>query len=169
MAKFASGLFYCWYLLHNNNAVINLQTFTSIYGSKDFSSCDQGSHCGILPSRSALFSRPGCLGLIMKNRGKSTFCEVINSSATSMCLVWVARVEVCRRWWSFILRRQRTRTQSLIGDWSTSDHSNRSWTNVAGPCFLLRIDPASEKLGITSLSAVVQWVSCRTMMNALFL
>ena len=32
-----------------------------------------------------------------------------------------------------------------------------------------RIDPASEKLGITSLSAVVQWVSCTTMMKALFL
>ena len=55
------------------------------------------------------------------------------------------------------------------GDWSTSDHSNRSWTNVARPLFLLRTDPASEKLGITSLSAVVQWVSCRTMMKALFL
>ena len=55
------------------------------------------------------------------------------------------------------------------GDWSTSDHSNRSWTNVARPWFLLRTDPASEKLGITSLSAVVQWVSRRTMMKALFL
>jgi len=54
-------------------------------------------------------------------------------------------------------------------DWSTSYHSNRSWTNVARPWFLLRIDPASEKLGITSLSAVVQWVSCRMMMKALFL
>jgi len=55
------------------------------------------------------------------------------------------------------------------GDWSTSDHSNRSWTHVARPWFLLRIDPASEKLGITSLSAVVRWVSCRTMMKAAFL
>ena len=35
--------------------------------------------------------------------------------------------------------------------------------------FLLRTDSASEKLGITSLSAVVQWVSCRTMASALFL
>jgi len=51
-----------------------------------------------------------------------------------------------------------------FGDWSTSDHSNRSWTNVARPWFLLRIDPASEKLGITSLPAVVQWGSCRTTM-----
>jgi len=47
------------------------------------------------------------------------------------------------------------------GDWSTSDHSNRSWTYVSRPWFLLRTDPASEKLGITSLSAGVQWVSCR--------
>jgi len=33
----------------------------------------------------------------------------------------------------------------------------------------LRADPSSEKLRITSLSAVVQWVSCRTTMKALFL
>jgi len=55
------------------------------------------------------------------------------------------------------------------GDLLTSDHSNRSWTNVARQWFLLRTDPGCEKLGITSLSAVVQWVSCRTMMKALFL
>ena len=55
------------------------------------------------------------------------------------------------------------------GDWSTSDHSNRSWTNVARPWFLLKIDPPSEKFGITSLSAIVEWVSCRTKMKALFL
>jgi len=41
--------------------------------------------------------------------------------------------------------------------------------NVARPWFLLRTDPASEKLGISSLSTVVQWVFCRTMMKALFL
>ena len=29
--------------------------------------------------------------------------------------------------------------------------------------------PSCEKLGITSLSAIVPWFSCRTMMNALFL
>jgi len=34
---------------------------------------------------------------------------------------------------------------------------------------MLRTDTASEKLGITGLSAVVQWVSCKTMMKALFL
>jgi len=55
------------------------------------------------------------------------------------------------------------------GDWSTSDHSNRSWTHVVRPWFLIRTDPASEKFGMTSLSAVVQWVSCRTMIKALFL
>jgi len=55
------------------------------------------------------------------------------------------------------------------GDWSTIDHSNRSWTNVTRPWFLLRIDPASEKLGISSLPAIVQWGSCRTKMKALFL
>jgi len=41
--------------------------------------------------------------------------------------------------------------------------------NVARVCFLLRTDPPSEKLGVTSLSAVGQWVSCRRMMmKALF-
>ena len=87
-------------------------------------------------------------------------------------LVWTASVKVCRRWWSYILRRLRTTTLCLIvleTDLSTNDHSNRSWTNVARPCFLLSTDPASEKLVITRLSAVVQWVSCRTMMKALLL
>ena len=55
------------------------------------------------------------------------------------------------------------------GDWSTSDHSNWSWTNVARLCFLLRTGPANEMLEITSMSVVVQWVSCRALMNALFL
>jgi len=55
------------------------------------------------------------------------------------------------------------------GDWSTSDNSNGSWTYVVRPWFLLRTDPASDKLGTASLSAVVQWVSCRTMMKDLFL
>jgi len=45
------------------------------------------------------------------------------------------------------------------GDWSTSDHSSHSWTNVARPYFLLRTDPASEKLRITSLSGVSQMVA----------
>ena len=53
------------------------------------------------------------------------------------------------------------------GGWSICDDSNRSWTNVARPCFLLKTDPASEKMGIASLSAVVQWVSWRTGTNAL--
>ena len=56
----------------------------------------------------------------------------------------------------------------LHWDWSTAVHSNCSWTDVARPCFLLRTDPASENLGITSLSAVVQWVSWRAMTNTLF-
>jgi len=84
---------------------------------------------------------------------------------------WVASVEVCRRWRSYNLRRLRTTTQSLIGletDRAVTIPTARGQT-WSRPWFLLRIDPASEKLGITSLSAVVQWVSCRTMMKALFL
>ena len=41
--------------------------------------------------------------------------------------------------------------------------------NVAIPLCPLRTDPATEKLGITGLSAVVQWVPCRTIMKSLFL
>jgi len=54
-------------------------------------------------------------------------------------------------------------------DWSTSGHTNCLWTNVTRPCFLQRTDPASEKLRIASLFAVVQWVSCRTRTSASFL
>ena len=43
----------------------------------------QGS-TAFFPHRSAFFSRPGCLGLNIKNRVKSGFFEVINSSATSV-------------------------------------------------------------------------------------
>ena len=43
VAKLENGLFYCWSLLRNNNAAINLQTFTSSYGSRRFSACDQCS------------------------------------------------------------------------------------------------------------------------------
>jgi len=43
-AEPASGLFYCWSLLRNNNTAINLHMFTSSYGSRRFSACDQGSH-----------------------------------------------------------------------------------------------------------------------------
>jgi len=45
------------------------------------------------------------------------------------------------------------------GDWSTKVRSNCSWINVARPYFLFRTDPTGVKLGITSLSALVQWVS----------
>ena len=57
----------------------------------------------------------------------------------------------------------------LLWRWSTSVHSNRSWTNVARPCSCSGLTQLSEKLGITSLSVVVQWVSWRTMTSALFL
>jgi len=40
--------------------------FTSSYGSSRFSAYDY-VHCGVFPTRSVLFSRPGCLALIMKN------------------------------------------------------------------------------------------------------
>ena len=59
------GIVLYWSLLPKNNTAINLQTFTSNYGSRRFS-----------------FSRPGCLGLVLKNRVKSGCFEVINSSAS---------------------------------------------------------------------------------------
>jgi len=44
LAKLASGLLYSWSLLRNNNTAINLQMFTSRYGSRLFGAWDQGSH-----------------------------------------------------------------------------------------------------------------------------
>ena len=39
-AKLASRLFYCWFLLRNNNMATNLQMFTSSHGSRRFAACD---------------------------------------------------------------------------------------------------------------------------------
>jgi len=44
VAKLASRLLYSWSLLRNNNMAINRQMFTSSYGSRRFTACDQGSH-----------------------------------------------------------------------------------------------------------------------------
>jgi len=47
VAELTSELLYCQSLSRNNNMVINLETFTSSYGSRRFAECDQqGSHCG---------------------------------------------------------------------------------------------------------------------------
>ena len=51
------------------------------------------------------------------------------------------------------------------GDWSKSVYLSRSCINVARPCFLLKEDPLSWKLGSTRLSAVVQWLSCSGMLS----
>ena len=40
VAKAASGLFYCWSLLHNNNMAKNLQKFTLHHGSRRFVAWD---------------------------------------------------------------------------------------------------------------------------------
>ena len=42
--KVASGLLYSWSLWPNSNTAINLQVFSSSYGSRRFAACDQGSH-----------------------------------------------------------------------------------------------------------------------------
>jgi len=55
IAKLASGLLYgrC---LWRNNIAINLQMFSSSYGSRSFASCDQGSHWVFFPPRSVFSS-----------------------------------------------------------------------------------------------------------------
>jgi len=65
VAKLANRLLYSWSLLRCNTAR-NLQMFTSSYGSSCFAACDQGSHWGFFPPISVFFSRPVCLGLILK-------------------------------------------------------------------------------------------------------
>ena len=71
----------CLYYVTINTA-INLQMFTTSYGRRRFAARNQGSHCEFFPSIWAV-----CLGLIMKNRVKYVFFEVINSSPTSMCSI----------------------------------------------------------------------------------
>jgi len=61
-------------------------TLTSSYGSKRFSACAHGSQWGFFQP-DLFFSRSGCLGINMKNRLKSVFLQVINSSATSVCSI----------------------------------------------------------------------------------
>ena len=67
-----------WFLLRNNNtAIINLQTFTSSYGSRRFSACDQqGSHC-VFFTMICFFSRPTFPALIINNCVKSGLFEVL--------------------------------------------------------------------------------------------
>ena len=72
VAELASGLFDCLSLLRNDNTTMKLQTFTSSCGTRRFSACDQGSPV-FFSAQICCFSRPGCLGLIMKNRVKSVF------------------------------------------------------------------------------------------------
>ena len=72
VAILASHLLYSWSSLCNNNMAINLQMFTSSYGSRRFSACDQDSHWGFFHP-DLFFSRPVRLGLIMKNRAKRVF------------------------------------------------------------------------------------------------
>jgi len=40
VAKYTSGLFYCWSLLRNNTMATNLQVFAWTYGSRRFAACD---------------------------------------------------------------------------------------------------------------------------------
>jgi len=44
VAKVASGLFYCWSLLRNNNMATNLPKFTLYYGSRRFVAWDCWTH-----------------------------------------------------------------------------------------------------------------------------
>ena len=57
--KLASGSLKSWSLLCNNNMAINLEIFTSCYGSSRFSACDQGSHWGFF--HSDLFFKSICV------------------------------------------------------------------------------------------------------------
>jgi len=43
----------------------------------------------------------------------------------------------------------------LSGDWSTRVQLSLLWTNVARPCFLLKVEPARVKFGIISRSTLV--------------
>jgi len=70
VAKLVNGLYYYWSLLRNNNTVINVQMLTSSCGSRCFSAFTRALTVGFFPPDLPFFSRPGCLGSIMKNRVK---------------------------------------------------------------------------------------------------
>ena len=80
-AKFASGLLYYWSLLHNNNTESNFKCSLQVTVVGVLPHVNRASHWGFFQP-DLYFSRPVCLGLIMTNRVKSVFFEVINSSAT---------------------------------------------------------------------------------------
>jgi len=86
VTKLASGFLYSWSLLRNNNTAVNLQMFNSSCGNSVLPHVTRARTEDFFHP-DLFFSRPVCLGLIMKNRVKSVFSEVINSSATSMCSV----------------------------------------------------------------------------------
>jgi len=85
-AKFASGLLYSWSLLLNNSTTVNLQIFASSYGSSVFSHVTRAP-TERFSTQICFLVDLGSLYLIMKNRVKSVFFEVINLSATSMCSI----------------------------------------------------------------------------------
>jgi len=85
-AKLVSGLLYPWSLMRNNNTAFNLLICplqVTVVGVLPHvtRALTEGFFCPDL-----LFVDLG-VGLIMKNRVKSVFYEVINSSATSMCSI----------------------------------------------------------------------------------
>jgi len=68
VAKLASGLLYSWSLLRNSNTAINLQMFTSSYGSRRFGA-RHGTRAPTegFSTQICFFSRPVCLGYYEKS------------------------------------------------------------------------------------------------------
>ena len=76
----------------------------------------------------------------------------------------VAWLEVCK----LAIINMHTHSHSITnpsGDQSVSF----TWTKIARPCFLLENNPVRVKCGITSWSALVQYVCCRRITRALYL
>ena len=74
VAKFVRRLFYFWSLLRNNNTAINLQMFTSSYGSSRSGAWDQArAHTEGFFHPDLFFSRPVCLGYYEKSRDICVF------------------------------------------------------------------------------------------------
>ena len=71
----------------------------SSYGSRRFHTCDHRAPTDVFSTQICFLSRPGRLGLIVKNRVKSVFFDVIKSSATSMCSIIyrLLYISVCMR------------------------------------------------------------------------
>ena len=87
VTKLASGLFYCYSSLRNNNMATNLLMFTSSYDSRRFAACDQGhNEVRWRPGQAAILEPPfsnlsffGSKCIVLLKKILMTFLEFLDA------------------------------------------------------------------------------------------